>query len=90
MPVTPEATLLMAEALKRIKLDGSFSPEKIGARIGLNKAQAESAARALSDAGVLVVGFDCASHFTSEFRKLHAPAQKSGRRKRAVRSMAIA
>jgi hypothetical protein len=78
--MTKEAALLMAEALRVAKLDGSFSPSAIGARIGLEKMQAELAARALSNAGVLMLGFDCAAHFTPEFRKANAPARPSAKR----------
>jgi len=60
----------MAEALKRVKLNGEFAPEDIGQRIGMSKEQSEVAARTLSNAGVLVVGFDGATHFTPEFRKM--------------------
>ena len=74
--MTTEANQLMAEALKVAKLDGSFNPAEIGARVGLNKAQAESAARTLSNAGVLSLGFDCAAHFTTDFRKMHAPPKR--------------
>jgi hypothetical protein len=42
----------------------------------LNRAQAESAARSLSNAGVLTLGFDCSAHFTPDFRKMHAPAKR--------------
>lgn len=64
----------MAEALKRVNLGGSFDPADLGMRIGLNKLQSESAARALSNAGVLVLGFDLAAHFSPAFRKSHKPA----------------
>ena len=74
--MTTEASQLMQEALKVTKLQGSFSPAEIGARVGLNKTQAEMAARSLSNAGVLSLGFDCAAHFTPDFRKLHAPPKK--------------
>ena len=74
--MTTEANRLMAEALRVAKLDGSFSPAEIGARVGLNKAQAESAARTLSNAGVLSLGFDNAANFTTDFRKMHAPAKR--------------
>jgi hypothetical protein len=74
--MTTEANRLMAEALRVAKLDGSFSPAEIGARVGLNKAQAESAARILSNQGVLSLGFDNAANFTSDFRKKHAPAKR--------------
>ena len=67
--MTKEAERLMAEALKVATISGSFSPEEIGARIGMDKLQAELAARALSNAGVLVIGFDCAAHFSKDFRK---------------------
>lgn len=80
--MTKEATQLMEEALRVAKLDGSFSPAEIGARVGLNKFQAEAAARALSAAGVLDLGFDCAANFTHDFRKIHAPKKhKPVRRK---------
>ena len=74
--MTTEANRLMAEALKVAKLDGSFDPAEIGARVGLNRAQAESAARMLSNAGVLSIGFDSAAHFTVDFRKMHAPPKR--------------
>jgi hypothetical protein len=67
--MTKEAAELMAEALRVVKLNGTFSPAEIGARIGLHRVQAESAARSLSNAGVLILGFDCAAHFTTDFRK---------------------
>ena len=76
-----EATQLMEAALKRVTVTGSFSPAEIGARVGLDKVQAESAARALSNAGVLVLGFDCAAEFTPGFRKSHAASTRKGARK---------
>ena len=80
--MTNEATQLMDAALKAVDLNSSFSPAEIGAKIGLNKPQAESAARALSNAGVLVLGFDCAAHFSPDFRKSRArTAQKRPRTK---------
>ena len=75
-----EAQELMAEALRRVELHESFSPAEIGKRLGLTQSQSEVAARALSDAGVLVLGFDCAASFTSDFRKARKRATgKSGR-----------
>jgi hypothetical protein len=71
--MTKEASLLMAEALKVVKVTGSFDPEEIGSRVGLDKMQAEMAARALSNAGVLVIGFDSAAHFSPDFRKANSP-----------------
>jgi hypothetical protein len=79
--MTNEASQLMGEALKRVKLTGSFSPEKIGARIGLTKSQSEVAARSLSNAGVLVLGFDFAAHFSPDFRKANAPSERKTARK---------
>ena len=72
--MTNEATLLMAEALRVAKLDGSFSPAELGAKIGLKKPQAEAAARELSNAGVLVLGFDCSANFSPDYRKARAKA----------------
>ena len=81
--MTKEATQLMAEALERVTVDGAFSPAEVGAGIGLDRAQAESAARALSNAGVLVLGFDCAAEFTPDFRKAQAAAGRKALRKRS-------
>jgi hypothetical protein len=82
--MTNEASTLLAAALKSATLSGSFSPAELGAKIGLNKFQAEAAARDLSRAGVLELGFDCAANFSPEYRKAHAktpakaaPAPKS-------------
>lgn len=81
--MTNEATTLLAAALKSATLSGSFYPAEIGAKIGLNKFQAEAAARDLSKAGVLEIGFDCAANFSPEYRKAHtkpakgSPAPKS-------------
>jgi hypothetical protein len=72
--MTKEASQLMAEALKVAKLNGSFSAAEIGHRIGLKRPQAEAAARELSNAGVLELGFDCSAYFTADFRKIRAKA----------------
>lgn len=81
--MTEEANLLLAEALKRVTVSGSFDPASMGKRLGLSKPQAESAARALANAGVLVLGFDSAAEFSSDYRKAHATAdRKGGRRKK--------
>jgi hypothetical protein len=74
--MTNEAQQLLAEALKRIRLSDGFSPEEIGARIGLDKPQAQAAARLLSNQGIVVLGFDFAAHFSPEFRKARARAEK--------------
>jgi hypothetical protein len=81
--MTKEAAQLMAEALRIVKLNGSFSPAELGSRIGLHKVQAEAAARSLSNAGVLVLGFDCAAHFSADFRKANAPAAAAKKAKRS-------
>ena len=82
----------MAEALKRVTVSGSFSPAEVGARCGLTKPQAESAARDLSNAGVLTLGFDCSAEFTPGFRKAHAAtkatSKKAPRRRQASVPMA--
>ena len=78
--MTNEASRLLAEALRTAKLDGSFSPAEVGAKIGLKPPQAEMAARALSNAGVLVLGFDCAAEFTPGFRKAHAAGGRKAAR----------
>lgn len=83
--MTTEAEQLIAEALKRVKLSGSFSPADIGAKIGLNKSQAEVAARSLSNAGILVLGFDSAAHFSPEYKKARAVAPPVVRRKEKQR-----
>jgi hypothetical protein len=83
--MTKEASHLMAEALRVVKLNGSFSPAEIGSRIGLHKLQAEAAARLLSNAGVLVLGFDCAAHFSADFRKANAPAVAAKKKAKKAR-----
>ena len=83
--MTDEANLLLAEALKRVTVRGSFDPAAVGKRLGLSKPQAESAARSLANAGVLVLGFDSAAEFSPDYRKAHAgPADRkgAGRRKK--------
>jgi len=79
----------MAEALKRVKLSSGFCPVAMGARAGLNKLQAEAAARALSNAGVLVLGFDMSAQFSADFRKSRTPIDRSaGRKKVKIRKAA--
>jgi hypothetical protein len=73
--MTPEAEQLLAEALRVVGLRGSFDPEELGGKIGLNKGRAEAAARALSNAGVLVLGFDNAAHFSPDYRRAKSPAE---------------
>ena len=86
--MTKNAEQLLAEALRVAKLSGSFFPETIGGKIGLTKAEAEAAARQLSNAGILVLGFDCSANFSPDYRKMHAPprhdADKKKRRNRPV------
>ena len=66
----------MEQALKKVKLSSGFSPSEIGARIGLDKAQSETAARVLANEGVLVMGFDNDAHFSPHFRKSRAPIER--------------
>ena len=81
--MTKDAEQLVAEALKRVKLHDGFSPIELGAKIGLEKHQAEAAARALSNAGILVLGFDLAAHFSPDFRKSRKPPERKGTPKKA-------
>ena len=72
----------MAEALKRVTVSGSFDPAQVGKRVGLSKPQAESAARVLSNAGVLVLGFDSSAQFSVDFRKAHGGSPRKPARKK--------
>ena len=72
--MSPEADRLLAIALKKIALRDGFSPAELGARVGLSKLQSELAARALADAGVLVLGFDHSAEFSDNYRRAKAPA----------------
>jgi hypothetical protein len=81
--MTTEATQLMAEVLKRVKLNAGFSPIDIGAKIGLNKPQSEAAARALSNAGIIVLGFDLSAHFSVDYRKARAKADLAAGKKKS-------
>jgi hypothetical protein len=71
--MTPEADRLLAVALRKVDLDDGFSPAVLGAKAGLSKLQAETAARALANAGVLVLGFDQSAEFSEDFRRMKAP-----------------
>jgi hypothetical protein len=85
--MTKEAEQMLAELLKTVKLNGSFDPEEIGNGIGLTKVQSEAAARQLSNAGILVIGFDSAAQFSPDYRKANRPVEpkaavkKPGRKK---------
>lgn len=68
--MTTEDRQFIAEALKRVKLDGDFAPAEIGKRIGMSRMQSEVIARSLSDAGVLELGFDFVASFSPEYRKM--------------------
>ncbi|MCE9554893.1 MAG: hypothetical protein K8T91_16180 [Planctomycetes bacterium] len=72
--VTEDAKQLMDAAVKAVSLKGSFCPAELGAKIGLDRFKAIAAARWLSNAGVLELGFDNAAYFTREYRTLHTPA----------------
>jgi len=80
--MTREADQLMAEALRTVKLNGTFYPAEVGAQIGLDKGQSELAARALANAGILVLGFDCVAEFSPDYRKAHLPAKADAGRKK--------
>ena len=88
--MTPEADRLLEVVLKKISLQDGFSPAELGARVGLNKLQAEAAARTLANAGVLVMGFDNSAEFSDDFRRARAalrvrPAKKKpGRARKAT------
>ena len=56
--MTTEASQFIAEALKRVSVDGDFAPAEIGKRIGMSRMHSELLARSLADAGVLELGFD--------------------------------
>lgn len=77
--MTTEASAFLAAALKTATLNGSFSPKDIGAKIGLNKFQAEAAARSLANDGVLSLGFDSAAHFTPEYKKAKSPPKPTAK-----------
>lgn len=81
--MTNEAQKLLEQALKVVGLRGSFDPAEMGHKVGLNRMQAEAAARMLSNAGVLVLGFDMAAHFTPEYRKFRGPVEKKAEKKAA-------
>lgn len=83
--MTNEAERMLAEALRKAKISGGFSPVELGASIGLNRPQAEAAARALSNAGILVLGFDFAAHFSPAYRKANSPNPKELVRKKKAR-----
>jgi hypothetical protein len=72
--MTTEANQLLELALKKVDLRGGFSPADLGAKLGLSKLQADAAARALANAGVLVIGFDQSAEFSADFRKARTPA----------------
>ena len=85
--MTKEAERLMAEALRTVKLNGSFYPADVGARVGMDKGQAELAARALANAGILVLGFDCVAEFSPDYRKAHLPAKADAGRKKKTKKV---
>lgn len=72
--MSPEADRLLEIALKKVGLRDGFSPADLGARVGLSKWQSQLAARALADAGVLVLGFDHSAEFSDDYRRARTPA----------------
>ena len=89
--MTPEADQLLAIALRKIDLRDGFNPTELGAKVGLNKLQAQAAARLLANAGVLVIGFDQSAEFSEDFRKsrtravAEAPRPAAKKKPRAAR-----
>ncbi|HXE52694.1 MAG TPA: hypothetical protein VN541_06745 [Tepidisphaeraceae bacterium] len=77
--MTNEANRLLDAAVKRVGLRSSFFPAEIGQDIGLDKHQAEAAARHLSNAGILELGFDCAATFSPEYKKLRSKDSEADR-----------
>lgn len=71
--MSPEADRLLEIALKKVDLRDGFSPAELGARVGLSKLQSQMAARALADAGVLVIGFDHSAEFSDDYRRSKTP-----------------
>jgi hypothetical protein len=95
--MTPEADQLLAIAMRKIQLSDGFCPVELGAKVGLSKLQAQTAARLLANAGVLVLGFDQTAEFSQDFRKSKArpasaelPPAKAKKRRSARRSTAVA
>lgn len=88
VPMTIEATQFVAELLKRVDLDADFAPADIGKRIGLSKMQSDMIARSLSDAGMLVIGFDNVAHFSPEYSKMarQAESAKAVKKPKAART----
>lgn len=85
--MTIEAEQLLAAALKKVDLHGGFQPAELGAKLGMSKLQADAAARALANAGVLVLGFDRSAEFSADYRKMRLPAPTKGtKKKRALRT----
>ena len=88
--MTQDADQFLAEVMKTVKLNGSFDPSEVGEGVGLTKIQSEAAARELSNAGILVIGFDSAAEFSPDFRKSRRPVEpktpgkKAGRKKAKV------
>ena len=67
-----DADRLLEIAMKKVGLRDGFSPEELGGKIGMNKLQAQVAARTLANAGVLVLGFDQSAEFSDDFRRSKA------------------
>lgn len=82
--MTNEAQKLLEQAIKSVGLRGSFDPAEMGHKVGLNRTQAEAAARMLSNAGVLSLGFDLAAHFTPEYRKFRGPVERKAEKKESA------
>jgi hypothetical protein len=85
-PMTTESSQLLAAALKHVPLANTFCPIEIGRKAGLSKPQAQLAARALSNHGILSLGFDLAAAFTPDYRKANAKTLPKGVLRRKVAS----
>jgi hypothetical protein len=73
-----DADRLLEIALKKVGMRDGFSPEELGAKVGLNKVAAQAAARTLANAGVLVIGFDQSAEFSDDFRRSKTGPTKTG------------
>ena len=83
--MSPESNQLLAAALKHVPLANTFCPIEIGRKAGLTEPQAQLAARALANHGILTLGFDYAAAFTPDYRKVHAKVPDSKPAKTAAK-----
>ena len=74
--MTLESNQLLAAARKHVALNNTFCPIEIGRKAGLTEPQAQLAARALANHGILTLGFDYAAAFTPDYRKANSKTEK--------------